>query len=91
MRPKGAWPRTARLRRQSVMLAAVFCRRHEGRQVMQQDIGIPGRCGARIPGGTNFVRPVASASVGHSALMRLNQIPLSFSELLDQDRASLNH
>jgi len=31
------------------MLAAVFCRRHEGRQEVQQDIGISGRRGALAP------------------------------------------
>src|SRR5947209_6167814 len=50
MRPSGV-VRTAQLRRQSVLLAALVYRRREGRQVVQQDVGIPGSCGARIPGG----------------------------------------
>jgi len=35
--------------------------------VVQQDVVISGSCGASISGGVNFIRPVASASVGHSA------------------------
>ena len=57
---------------------------------MEHDVFISRSRGARVAGSTNFVRAIAIASIGHGTFMGLNEVPLTFRQLFDDYRTSLD-